>query len=120
PEFDAIPEYAPLPKSGGRGPGIGEELDKCKAVDILDKDIAVVGFMVIPNKFKDDPTPNSGPPEVTMIEVMDAQGDHFYFVHGSSVLMAQLEERHGNDQIPFRTRLTKAMSKNDREYYTFV
>jgi len=120
--FDAIPEYDPLPsKPGGRGPGISDNLEKTKAADIMDKDIAVTGFVIIPNKFKDENGPDSGPPEVTMIEIMDAQGDSFYFVHGSKVLMAQVQERLDLEQFPFRTRLTLQESeKTGRTYYTFA
>jgi len=118
PTFEAIPEYDPLPKTAaGRGPGISADLTKTKAKDLIDADIAVTGFMIIPNQFIES---DSDPKEVTMIEIMDAAGDSFYFVHGSKVLMQAVEARQELGQIPFKTRLTFEEGKNGRSYYAFA
>jgi hypothetical protein len=118
--FEDVETYPELPKqAGGRGPGIGSDLEKCKAADILDKDVAVVGFLIIPNKFKNESDP-PGPDEVTMFEILDPQNDRWVFTHASQVLMNQAEQREELGQIPFRTRLTMVEGSKGRSYYSFV
>lgn len=115
--FDDIPEREPLPTSAAGGTGITPDLKKMKAADLLNRDIGVLGFLVIPNRYKEN---DHDPDEVLIYEVMDAEGERWAFTHGSRVLRRIAEERQEREELPFRTRLILAESAKGRKYYTFA
>jgi len=118
PEFEAIPDYEALPETAsGRGPGVGQDLNKVKPAEILDRDIAIMGFMIQPNRFKET---DKDADETTLFEFMDAAGDRFCFWHTSDVLQRQAEARWERQEVPWKTRLTMADGKSGRTYYTFA
>jgi hypothetical protein len=119
--FEDVPSYDPLPETGSvEGFGLSEEnLPTVKAADLVDMDIAVVGFIVADNQFKES---DSDPDKVVAYEFMDSTGANALFWHTSPVLKRQVEFRHENGQIPFRTKLVLKEPKKatGRQYYSFV
>ena len=115
-----VPERAPLPDSegGGTGPGLsGEDIPKVKAAEIIDDDIAVVGFLTLPNGFKKE---ESDPDTYTLVEIIDVDGNNFIFSTSARALVNALNQRFENDEIPFKTTLTFRKSKAGRDYYVFT
>jgi hypothetical protein len=119
--FENIPEYEPLPEGGAtEGFGLSEEnLPTVKPADVVDMDIAVTGYIVTDNQFKES---ENDPAKVVAYEFMDTTGAKALFWHTSPVLKRQVEFRHENGQIPFRTKLVLKDPKkaSGRQYYSFV
>jgi hypothetical protein len=117
--FDDIPEREPLPdQGGGRGPGLsGEEIPKVKASEIVGDDIAVTGFLILPNGFKES---ESDPDEYALVEIIDTEDNNFLFSTMSNALLKTLEARFDRGEIPFKTSVELRKSKNNRDYYVFA
>lgn len=120
-EFDTIPSYEPLPSSGG-GEGFGvseDDLTIVKAAEITGQPIAILGYIIQPNAFKENET---DPDEVVLYEFMDPSGKKFGFWHTSNVLKGQVKERHERNEIPFKTVLDKVppKKKGRNPYYSFA
>lgn len=115
-DYADIPDREPLPsEGGGRGTGLSDgDIPKVKAAGIIDDDIAVVGYLILPNKYDD------GPPEYALVEIIDVDGNNFVFSTSSKALMRALEEREEREEIPFKTSLTMKESKAGRSYYVFT
>ena len=112
-KFDAIPSYEPIAGGGDReGPGIGEELDRVKAADLVGVAFAVIGFVIMPSSY----------PESThyaIVEIMDANGDSFSFLTSSKGLLKNLRHRWENNQLPFRTSLEMKPGQKGK-FYVFT
>jgi hypothetical protein len=118
--FDEIPEREPLPPMGGEGFGVSQsDLDIVKPAEIVGSQIAVVGFIIQDNKYKET---DDDPDKVVLYECMDTEGNYFGFWHTSGVLRHQVESRWERDEIPFRTVLEKVPSKKAgrQPYYSFA
>lgn len=118
--YDDIPDYEPLPdEGGGRGPGftIEDEMPKIKVAEIVDEDIAVVGYLILPNGFKEKET---DPDEYMLIEIIDVAGEHKLFNTMSNALMKTVQKRHERGEFPFKTSVQVKLSKNKRNYYVFA
>lgn len=117
--YDSVPEREALPEAGGgRGPGLsGEDIPKVKAAEIVGDDIAVVGFLILPNGFKET---ESDPDEYALVEIIDPEGKNFLFSTMSNALLKALEAREERDEIPFKTSIEMRKSKAGRDYYVFA
>jgi hypothetical protein len=116
PKWEEIPNRPPLSTDGaGRGTGLsGEDIPKVKAAEIVGDDIAVIGYLILPNTQFDD-----GGAEYALVEIMDVEGNNFVFSTSAKALMRVLEERDERGEIPFKTSLTMKKSKAGRSYYVF-
>lgn len=117
--YDDVPEREALPEQGGgRGPGLsGEDIPKVKASEIVGDDIAVTGFLILPNGFKET---ESDPDEYALVEIIDIEGNNFLFSTMSNALVKALVTREEREEIPFKTRIEMRQSKNNRSYYVFA
>ena len=119
-QFDDIPQPEPLPSNAGEGFGVSENnLPVVKAADIVDQPIAILGYLIMENKYKENDVDAD---KVVLYEVMDATNSVFCFWHTSSVLKRQVVQRHEREEIPFRTVLEKVPSKKSghQPYYSFA
>jgi hypothetical protein len=116
PKWEDIPDRPPLQTDGsGEGTGLSaENIPKVKAAEIVGDDIAVVGYLILPNTMFED-----GGDFYALIEIMDVDGNNFLFSTSSKALMRILKERHERDEIPFKTSLVMKKSKAGRSYYVF-
>jgi len=116
PSWEDIPERPALSSDGsGEGTGLsGENIPKVKAAEIVGDDIAIIGYLILPNTQFDD-----GGDEYALVEIMDVDGNNFVFSTSSKALMRILRERDERDEIPFKTCLVMKKSKAGRSYYVF-
>ena len=119
PDWESIPDREPLPDmGGGRGPGLSDEsINKVKASEIIDDDIAVIGYLILPNQFKKE---EDDPDEYALVEIVDVDGNNFVFSTSSKALTRALEARDERQEIPFKTSLTMRKSAAGRDYYVFT
>lgn len=118
--FDDVETYDDFPEGGEmEGFGLsGENIPAVKAADILDLPIAIVGYIVMDNQYKEK---DEDPDKVVAYEFIDVTNQSRLFWHTSPVLKRQVEFRNEEKQIPFRTKLILKDSKKSggRTYYSF-
>jgi hypothetical protein len=119
--FDDIETYEDFPEGGQlEGFGLsGENIPSVKPADIVDMDIAVIGFIIMDNQYKEGP---DDPDKVLAYEFVDETNTSRLFWHTSKVLKRQVEYRQEAGQIPFKTKLILKESNKSggRTYYSFV
>lgn len=118
PLWDNIPEPPEMEGGGGshlEGPGISPELEKCKAVDLVGEDFAVLGYA----KYESREEPGT---YFAYVEILTPDSENMKFSTSSQVLLTKLRKRHEAGHIPFRTSLVMRDSKKTagRKYYDFT
>lgn len=102
--FSEIPQYESVPTESFEG-------EKISIDSILNKEVAILKFRVMPSSFFEG--------NFLMCQIMDAENNLAWFTTGSTVLEKQLKDIESKDKLPIRTTIKKVKGQNPtKRYYT--